>query len=774
MLLIVLALSFASAQDTLEIAQTLRDLSNTGVLMDISAHPDDEDGATLAYYRMKYGVHTYSVLFTRGEGGQNEKGSELYEDLGVIRSAETRAAGKILGTEVEFLNFPDFGYSKTATEAFRVWGGQQEALRRLVYVIRRFRPDVLFSNHNTWGGHGHHQAAAITAIAAFDAAADSSMFPEQLREPGISAWQPKKLFFRVFGASTAGADVVHNLEEVNDLRGKPYIDIATAALRMHRTQGMERADLRAFSRSRSAYRLVRASSMFEQDSTDFFSSVWSWDDEPLKSFMTVANEVHRLRSDQPWDSLVAASAALLARLDPLVRTPSGTTLAGERILRHWRDRLEHLAVAAAGVVILPKYDDTLLVARQRVHITLQASAMRGHLEIDSISWSLPRGWSAQSGSAVPGTNTRDFTMQVGERPQLTYPPAEHLYRPIGDGNPSEVSVAYALNGHPLEVQCAIVVDVTAPQLLRTSPDILLVRPRDASAGVSLTCRVTNMFPHKSAGNVMVSVPSGWRGSGFSFAIETEGGMESGTIELAAPRGIAEGDYTALVRTEFGEHTLLIRVADVKFASGVRVGFVTSYDTTIVASLRESGVRCDTLDDSRIANGDLRTYHTIILDMRAYLIRDAIRRHNDRLMEYVRQGGNLVVMYQRDVEWKPEYAPYPFGISRQRVTMEDAPVNVLKPDHPLLNWPNRILPHDWIGWKQERSVYLPVHVPPEYDRLIACHDPDEPEGDTGYICASVGKGSYIYTSYVWYRQLNDRHPGALRCLANMISYPLRPH
>jgi hypothetical protein len=216
------------------------------------------------------------------------------------------------------------------------------------------------------------------------------------------------------------------------------------------------------------------------------------------------------------------------------------------------------------------------------------------------------------------------------------------------------------------------------------------------------------------------------------------------------------------------------VADVKFAPGVRVGFVTSYDTTIVASLRESGVRCDTLDDSRIANGDLRTYHTIILDMRAYLIRDAIRRHNDRLMEYVRQGGNLVVMYQRDVEWKPEYAPYPFGISRQRVTMEDAPVNVLKPDHPLLNWPNRILPHDWIGWKQERSVYLPVHVPPEYDRLIACHDPDEPEGDTGYICASVGKGSYIYTSYVWYRQLNDRHPGALRCLANMISYPLRPH
>ncbi len=282
-----------------------------------------------------------------------------------------------------------------------------------------------------------------------------------------------------------------------------------------------------------------------------------------------------------------------------------------------------------------------------------------------------------------------------------------------------------------------------------------------------------MFPHKSAGSVTVSVPPGWRGSGFSFAIEKEGGTESGTIALTAPRGIAEGDYTALVHTEFGEHTLLIRVADVKFAPGIRVGFVTSYDTTIAASLRESGVRCDTLDDARIANGELRTYHTIILDMRAYLIRDVVRRNNDRLMEYVRQGGNLVVMYQRDGEWKPEYAPYPFAVSRQRVTMEDAPVTILKPDHPLMNWPNHILPRDWIGWKQERSVYLPVRVPPDYVRLIACHDPDEPEGDTGYLCASVGKGSYIYTSYVWYRQLKDRHPGALRCLANMISYPLRP-
>src|SRR5512136_2167171 len=186
LLALVFGCRIAPAQDSVQVGQAFLDLSNDGVIMDLSAHPDDEDGAALAYYRMKYGVKTYSLLFTRGEGGQNEKGPELYEELGVLRSAETRAAGSILGAEVQFLNFLDFGYSKTATETFRMWGGQMEVLRRLVYVIRKYKPDVLFTNHNTIDGHGHHQAAGITAIMAFDAAADSTMFPEQLHD--LAPW----------------------------------------------------------------------------------------------------------------------------------------------------------------------------------------------------------------------------------------------------------------------------------------------------------------------------------------------------------------------------------------------------------------------------------------------------------------------------------------------------------------------------------------------------------------------------------------------------------
>jgi hypothetical protein len=129
-----------------------------------------------------------------------------------------------------------------------------------------------------------------------------------------------------------------------------------------------------------------------------------------------------------------------------------------------------------------------------------------------------------------------------------------------------------------------------------------------------------------------------------------------------------------------------------------------------------------------------------------------------------------VMYQREAEWKPEYAPYPFQVSRRRVCDEEAPITVLSPAHPLMTSPNLIGDADWNGWKQERAVYFPSAVASEYERLLSSGDPDEPPTDTGYLVTFSGSGSYIYTTYVWYRELKEGNAGAFRCFANMISYP----
>src|SRR5690242_17374474 len=177
--------------------QALLDLTNPFTVLCVAAHPDDEDGSTLTVLRRKYGVHTVSLFSTYGEGGQNAVGPELYEELGVIRAHETLAAAEVQGSEPHFLGFRDFGFSKSAEETYKIWGGERELLRRMVLQIRRLRPDAIITNHDTTSGHGNHQATGRMILQAFDAAADPKQFPEQLKEVGV--WQVQRLFVRTRG-----------------------------------------------------------------------------------------------------------------------------------------------------------------------------------------------------------------------------------------------------------------------------------------------------------------------------------------------------------------------------------------------------------------------------------------------------------------------------------------------------------------------------------------------------------------------------------------------
>src|SRR2546422_4205979 len=192
------ATSAQAPEDRVALYQALLDLTNPWTVMCIAAHPDDEDGTSLIVMRRKFGAHTVSLFSTFGEGGQNAIGPELYEELGAIRARETMAAAEIQGSEPHFLGLKDFGYSKSADEAFKFWG-HEEALRRMVLEIRKLRPDVIITNHSTTSNdHGQHQATALMVVEAFDAAADPNKFPEQMRD-GVTTWQVQRLFVRARG-----------------------------------------------------------------------------------------------------------------------------------------------------------------------------------------------------------------------------------------------------------------------------------------------------------------------------------------------------------------------------------------------------------------------------------------------------------------------------------------------------------------------------------------------------------------------------------------------
>jgi LmbE family N-acetylglucosaminyl deacetylase len=229
--------------------QELRRLENTGRLMMVVAHPDDEDGGLLTLESRGRGVRALLMTLTRGEGGQNKTSGTFSDELGVLRTLELLASDHYYGVEQRFSRVADFGYSKTPEETFQKWGGHDLPLADIVRVIREFRPDVLIARFSGTGrdGHGHHQASSILTQEAFRAAGDRNRFPEQIQE-GLPPWQAKKLYIGNvcgFGSNTCPDEnwtVKLNTGEEDRGLGMSFVEFAIEGLRHQQSQGL--GDLR--------------------------------------------------------------------------------------------------------------------------------------------------------------------------------------------------------------------------------------------------------------------------------------------------------------------------------------------------------------------------------------------------------------------------------------------------------------------------------------------------------------------------------------------------
>jgi len=276
----------------------------------LAAHPDDEDGATLAYYNYLNGYDAYTIFYTRGEGGQNEIGPELNDKLGMIREQECYDAANIQGSKAFFLGELDFGFSKTAKETFRFWGGEDSVLARLVYMIRVIRPDVVITNHDTITTkpnrqHGNHQAVGITIFEAFDKAADYRYCPEQLVN-GIEPWQIKKLFFRSFDSTKADLYKI-DISKTITYNNTSIAQISSEALSKHKTQGMDKVDKNSpFFFGNRFYQLIRSDKEYHEEGNDLFSGLMhnmKWNTSDLKSYETK----YTYRTVNPEDSVLIKS-----------------------------------------------------------------------------------------------------------------------------------------------------------------------------------------------------------------------------------------------------------------------------------------------------------------------------------------------------------------------------------------------------------------------------------------------------------------------------------
>ena len=213
------------------------------------------------------------------------------------------------------------------------------------------------------------------------------------------------------------------------------------------------------------------------------------------------------------------------------------------------------------------------------------------------------------------------------------------------------------------------------------------------------------------------------------------------------------------------------VADIKTA-GKRVGYIEGAGDKVPEALLQMGYDVVMLKEKDIVPATLKTFDAIITGVRAYNVSDFLSDKYEILMEYVQQGGNLIVQYNTNSFAGPMRAsrigPYPFVISRNRVTDETAKVNFLKPEHPVLNFPNKITDGDFNDWVQERGIYFADQLDTKYETVLSMNDPSEPEQKGSIIIADYGRGKFVYTGLVFFRQLPAGVPGAYRLLANMIA------
>jgi LmbE family N-acetylglucosaminyl deacetylase len=799
----------AQTNSPAEILQELKNFREFGTVLYVAAHPDDENTSLITYLARGRHYRAAYLSLTRGDGGQNVLGPEFGEQLGVIRTQELLAARRLDDGRQFFTRAMDFGFSKDYLETLRIWDKEQ-VVSDIVRVIRTFRPDVMVAGFSTQPGntHGHHTASAVLALEAFRLAGDPKNFPEQLDR--LTPWQPKRILTnRRFGGGSS-TNVLQIEAGGNDpVLNESFGAIAGRSRAMHKSQGFGNFGGGGGARTESFVLLDGESAT--NDILDGVDATWNrvpgggeigkLSDEVIAQFnpqdpaasvpalLKIKSSLAALNSK---DSIVIEKSAQLDRilqnclgLSVETTVPNAEVVPGEPLKLHStalvRSAMPVRWIGTRHPAIKEEFTSTAAM-----NLVADQPASRDETVTLPAGTPLSQPYWLRLDSMVGMFRVDDASLI--DQPEN--PPAFPIEQVFEVGGQTLV-----IPGEPLQADTASAkfearrrLDVIPPVTLSFISEVNLFAPgATRKVEIELTA-----YRADSAGTLKLNAPADWKISPATqdFQFAKVGEKKLFAFFVTAPAKAGEAVITASAKigdATFGNQRIEIAYKHIPFQllqppartkavsldlaiRGKRVGYVPGAGDSVAEAIKQMGCEVTLLTGADLTTNRLKDFDAVVIGVRAFNVRNDLVARLPELFAFVEAGGNVIEQYNRpgnDLK-TDKLAPYSLRLSGDRVTDETATMTFLATNHPALITPNKITQSDFDGWVQERGIYFPNQWDEHFTPILACADAGEAPKTGGLLIAQYGKGYFVYTGLVFFRELPAGVPGAYRLFANLIS------
>lgn len=816
---ILFSYSFCFAQpkkpSSAEIYNKLEKLNFLGTALYIAAHPDDENTRLISFLANDVKARTGYLSLTRGDGGQNLIGLELRELLGVIRTQELIEARKVDGGEQFFSRANDFGFSKVPNETLEIWD-KEKVLEDMVWVIRKFRPDVIitrFDHRSPGTTHGHHTSSAMLTQEAYELAADPNYEANQLKF--ANAWQPKRVFFNVSWWFFGGKDKFEKADKskyINlqtgtyfPLLGVSNQEIAALSRSKHKSQGFgstgERGDDMEYLELIKGENLKNKQNLFEGIDTSWNRVksgkaigdaialiIKNYDfknpSASVPALVKVYAEIGKIE-DTHWKNvkqkeikdIIASCSGLY--LEAVSESQSLTPDSSAKIKWEAINR-SAIPMKLKSVIILPENktvaQDTLLANNMGIENTLNIQLPK------TLAYTSPY-WLAEKGNT--GMYRVDDLQKISLPDIIRELAVAFVVEIDGTSIPFERTVIYKHND-PVAGEVYQPLDIIPAVTTKILNKVQLFKD-DKKQVVNIKIKAGK---DNCKGNLRFELPKDWKVTPASipFDLNKKGSETVVNFEVTPPSTPSEvtgKSIATLDNQEFDKEQIIINYPHIaaqqvllpstaKFTKvdlkikGENIAYIMGAGDNVPESLKQMGYKITLLTPDVITVENLKSYDAVIMGIRAYNTLDALVFKQQILFDYIANGGNMIVQYNTtgDLITK-DIAPFPLRISRDRVTEEDAKVTFLDSKHQVLNNPNKITENDFKGWVQEQGLYYPDEWAKEFTPIFMSNDKGEAPKKGGLLVAKYGKGYYVYTGLSFFRELPEGVSGAYRLMANLI-------